>query len=52
MDPARYGEPLALVLLDVPWEDAYLTAGKHLLEDVLAHARMFGTEEIEHAKFA
>ena len=41
-------EPLALVLLDVPWEDDYLTVGMHLLEDVLAHARVLGAKEIEH----
>ena len=41
-------EPLALVLLDVSWEDDRLTAGKHLLEDVLANARVLGAEEIEH----
>jgi hypothetical protein len=41
-------EPLALVLLDVPWEDDHLTVGRHLLEDVLAHARVLGADEIEH----
>jgi hypothetical protein len=41
-------KPLALVLLDVPWEDDYLRVGKHLLEEVLAHARVLGAEEIEH----
>jgi uncharacterized cupin superfamily protein/RimJ/RimL family protein N-acetyltransferase len=41
-------EPLALVLLDVPWEDDHLTVGNQLLDDVLAHARVLGAEEIEH----
>ena len=41
-------EPLALVLLDVPWEDDSLSVGKRLLEDVLAHGRVLGAEEIEH----
>ncbi len=41
-------EPLALVLLDVPWEYNHLGVGRRLLEDVLAHARALGAEEIEH----
>ena len=41
-------EPLALVLLDVPWDDDDLRVGKHLLEDVLSHARVLGAKEIEH----
>jgi ribosomal protein S18 acetylase RimI-like enzyme len=40
--------PLALVLLDVPWGEEYLTAGVPLLRDVLHRARALGAEEIEH----
>jgi ribosomal protein S18 acetylase RimI-like enzyme len=39
--------PLALVLLDVPWEEDDLTAGV-LLRDVLHKARALGAQEIEH----
>ena len=40
--------PRALVLLDVPWEGAYLSAGVRLLRDVLDRARRLGVERIEH----
>ncbi|HEX2742017.1 MAG TPA: hypothetical protein VHM69_16350 [Rubrobacter sp.] len=40
--------PLALVLLDVPWEEEDLTVSVPLLRDVLDRARALGTEEIEH----
>jgi ribosomal protein S18 acetylase RimI-like enzyme len=40
------GEPLALVLFDVPWED--LSVGMTLLREVLARARALGAKEIEH----
>jgi ribosomal protein S18 acetylase RimI-like enzyme len=40
------GEPLDLVLLDVPWEDT--STGVCLLEDVLERARSFGAREIGH----
>jgi RimJ/RimL family protein N-acetyltransferase len=39
-------EPLALVLLDVPWED--LSSGVRLLEDVLVRARSMGARELGH----
>jgi hypothetical protein len=40
--------PLALVLLDVPWEEEGMTASVPLLRDVLDRARALGAEEIEH----
>jgi RimJ/RimL family protein N-acetyltransferase/predicted N-acetyltransferase YhbS len=41
-------EPLALVLLDVPWEGEYLDVGAYLLGNVLDEARRLGAREIEH----
>lgn len=41
-------EPLALVLLDVPWDGDYMGVGTRLLEDVLNKARGLGAKEIEH----
>lgn len=41
------GEPLDLVLLDVPWED--LSTGERLLADVLERARSLGAREVGHA---
>ena len=40
--------PLALVLLDVPWEEEGMIAGVPLLRNVLDKARALGAEEIEH----
>lgn len=40
--------PLALVLLDVPWEGEYRAVGGHLLGEVLQRARALGAAEIEH----
>jgi len=40
--------PLALVLLDVPWEGDHLGVGSRLLGDVLGEARRLGAGEIEH----
>jgi predicted N-acetyltransferase YhbS/ribosomal protein S18 acetylase RimI-like enzyme len=44
----RMEEPLALVLLDVPWDGDYMGVGTHLLEGALEEARALGAEEIEH----
>ena len=41
-------KPLALVLLDVPWDDDYMGVGTRLLKDVLESARALGAEEVEH----
>jgi len=41
-------EPLALVLLDVPWDGDYMGVGTCLLGDVLNEARYLGAKEIEH----
>jgi predicted N-acetyltransferase YhbS len=41
-------KPLALVLLDVPWEWDHLNVGTRLLGDVLGEARRLGAGEIEH----
>jgi ribosomal protein S18 acetylase RimI-like enzyme len=40
--------PLALVLIDVPWEEENLNSGVSLLRDVLDRARALGADEIEH----
>jgi predicted N-acetyltransferase YhbS/ribosomal protein S18 acetylase RimI-like enzyme len=40
--------PLALVLLDVPWDGDHLGVGTRLLGDVLDEARELGAGEIEH----
>jgi RimJ/RimL family protein N-acetyltransferase/GNAT superfamily N-acetyltransferase len=40
--------PLALVLLDLPWNGDYMGVGTRLLGDVLNEARRLGAEEIEH----
>ena len=41
-------KPLALVLLEVPWEGDHLGAGARLLGDALGEARRLGAAEIEH----
>jgi RimJ/RimL family protein N-acetyltransferase/predicted N-acetyltransferase YhbS len=41
-------QPLALVLLDVPWDGDYMGVGTRLLGDVLDKVRDLGAEEIEH----
>ena len=40
--------PFALVLLDVPWEEAHLGVGIRLLGDVLDEARRLGAGRLEH----
>jgi GNAT superfamily N-acetyltransferase len=41
-------KPLALVLLDVPWEGNNVGVGARLVGDVLGEARALGAGEIEH----
>jgi RimJ/RimL family protein N-acetyltransferase len=42
-------EPLAVVLVDVPWENGdYVGVGTRLLGDVLNEARGLGAKELEH----
>src|SRR5262245_8430248 len=44
----KVGIPLAVVLLDVPWDGDYLTIGTYLLNQSIAAMREHGAADLEH----
>jgi len=44
----KVGIPLAIVLLDVPWDSNYLTTGTHLLHESIAAMRSHRIGDLEH----